>query len=120
MVKIVFIGDAPSKLNIDPNIPFVGAKCFPTLVKWINYLKPDYYIVMNSHNLAYNDKTLLTLWKNGFKLLVLGKKAEKRINDLNLAHCCWVLPHPSGLNRKLNDKNYVKWMLEETYSYVRE
>lgn len=45
MIKVVFVGDEPSKTNVSPDIAFVGAKCFNTVVQWIKELNPDYYVV---------------------------------------------------------------------------
>ncbi len=108
MIKIVFVGDEPSKTNVDPDIAFVGAKCFDRLVDWIAILKPDYYICLNSN--TDNDTFKIgRLAESNFKIVALGDKASKRLSDYDVEH--FKLPHPSGLNRKLNDKTYVEAQL---------
>lgn len=107
-MKVVFVGDEPSKTNIDPDIAFVGAKCFDRLIDWIAILKPDYYICLNSN--TDNDTFKIgRLAENNFKIVALGDKASKRLSDYDVEH--FKLPHPSGLNRKLNDKTYVEAQL---------
>ena len=116
MIKVVFVGDEPSKLNISENIPFVGAKCFKTLVEWIKFILPDYYVCLNSkHPLFFQD--IQDLANSGFKIIALGINASKVLKSYNLGH--HKMDHPSGLNRKLNDKHYTAEMLIKAFRYVR-
>jgi hypothetical protein len=114
MISVVFVGDEPSKSTYASDIPFVGAKCFKTLVCWINNLSPDYYICFNSREWDDREKAKF-LHAKGFKVVALGKMASKRLPDT--PHFC--LPHPSGLNRQLNDKEFVADRLQECYNYIR-
>lgn len=102
MIKVIFVGDEPSKTNIHDDIAFVGAKCFPTLVEWINIINPDYYICLNSNKGTDLDKILDLYHGEKFSVIALGNKAAKRLSKLGIGHR--KLPHPSGLNRALNDK----------------
>lgn len=43
---------------------------------------------------------------NGFKIVTLGRTAEKAVKMLGMDH--YSMPHPSGLNRQLNDKKFVE------------
>lgn len=101
MVKVVFVGDCPSKTNTHPEIAFVGAKCFNTLVEWIKQLPIDYYICFNSNDADLSLK-LDALTNEGFKVIALGNNASERLTAWKIEH--FKLPHPSGLNRILNDK----------------
>lgn len=116
MIKVVFVGDSPSALNISPEIPFVGAASFKRLVQWIKYIEPDYYIVLNSS--APQDKAkIIDLYANGFHVVCLGIKAFEQLPpDIG----SMVLPHPSGLNRKLNDTKFLDKKLHEAWNYVRD
>lgn len=104
MIKVVFVGDSPSNTNVHPEIAFIGAKCFNTLVEWIKQLPIDYYICFNSNDADLSLK-LDALTNEGFKVIALGNKASDRLTGWKIGH--YKLPHPSGLNRKLNDKRWV-------------
>lgn len=117
MIKVLFVGDKPSKFNVSSYIPFVGAKCFPRLVEWIRVINPDYYIVMNS-DLNWDMNQINILYKNGFKVVALGNKAASKLlaeTDIDF----FKLPHPSGLNRKTNNKAYIDRQLLLASKYVR-
>lgn len=115
MVNVVFVGDEPSDLNISPEIPFVGAKSFKRLVQWINYIKPDYYVVLNS-SASEDIVKILNLYNNGFKIITLGEKASKRLNGLvEFAG----LPHPSGRNLQVNDIAEMGIALGRAKDYVQ-
>jgi uracil-DNA glycosylase len=116
MVKIVFVGDQPSRKNVNDDIAFVGASCFPVVVDWLKKLSPDFYICINSNN-SDNLHAIKTLFNNNFKIIALGNKASERLENINVQH--FKMPHPSGLNRQLNDQEYVAKMLKNCYNYVQ-
>jgi uracil-DNA glycosylase len=49
------------------------------------------------------------------RIIALGKTAEKALTLLHIPHMA--MPHPSGLNRKLNDKTYVEQKIKELVEY---
>lgn len=117
MRKVVLVGDRPSLSNISPNIPFVGAKCFEVLVDWIATLKIDYYIVQNS--VDFDDlNNISLLYKNGFSVVALGNAASERLQAFKIAH--FKLPHPSGLNRQINDDHFIGEQLALCDEYLEE
>ena len=117
MVKIVFVGDEPSRTNIDKSIPFVGAKCFDTFINWVNKINADYYVVLNSN--TKNDlRKIKKLSEEDFKVIAIGKKASDRLYKYDIRHAR--LPHPSGLNRQLNDPSILNELLDETFQYLYE
>lgn len=117
MLKVVFVGDCPSKTNVHPEVAFVGSRSMKKLVKWINVLSPDYYLCVNS-NTESDIKKIESLYSNDkFKVVALGNNAAKRLKQKNVQHT--VLPHPSGLNRKLNDKNVEDRELHKAFQYIR-
>lgn len=116
MVKAVFVGDSPSKTNTHYSIAFVGAKCFNTLIIWIKAIQPDYYVVMNSDD-YWEIRKINRLHEEGFKVIALGQKSSSRLKKYNISH--YKMYHPSGLNRKLNNKKDVDNKLRECYRYVR-
>lgn len=115
MIKAVFVGDEPSKTNVSPDVAFVGAKCFPTVVKWIKELNPDYYVCLNSDTVSQLSD-ISKLAKAGFKVIAFGNKASERLVKWNVPHI--MMPHPSGLNRKLNDKQAMALELMTAHSYL--
>lgn len=113
---IVFVGDKPSKKNIDPSIPFVGTRSYKTLLDWIYKMNIDISQVKLC-NKDFIDGTYEDWY------IALGNEAEKALQEKVFWVWNWKtqfeekikphyfkLPHPSGLNRKLNDK---KWLESE-------
>ena len=49
--------------------------------------------------------------------VALGNEASAALTALKVPH--FKLPHPSGLNRKLNDKAYVDRVLRDCATYIR-
>ncbi len=117
MIKVVFVGDEPSSTNIRKDVAFVGAKCFNTLVEYISTLKPDYYICLNSGPEDL-DKILDLYHKGNFKVIALGNKAAERLANLGIGYR--KLPHPSGLNRQLNDKKQLTEQLIDVIAYIND
>lgn len=58
---------------------------------------------------------LYTISKGYKKVIALGNVASEALIKINVDH--FKLPHPSGLNRKLNDKKYVTRVLKECKEY---
>ena len=115
MLKVVFVGDEPSRTNIDKTIPFVGARCFNTFISWVNKFDVDYYIVLNSHTKTDLLK-VKKLVREGFKVLAVGRKASDRLYKFDVKH--EYIPHPSGLNRQLNDDRLSDLNLDNVFQYL--
>ena len=129
---IIFVGDKPSTKNIDPKVPFVGTKSYKTLLDWIARLDIDIsdtiivnsngvdkYPFSNDNNTAINfscPATSVDYDAELDKVIALGNNAASVLNGHLLPH--FKLPHPSGRNRKLNDKKYVKQVLKECKEWL--
>lgn len=50
------------------------------------------------------------------KIVALGKTAERALQMLGIEH--FAMPHPSGLNRKLNDPEYVAEKINGLREYL--
>lgn len=117
-MSILFLGDAPSKRNVDPKRAFIGASCWPRLLGWMTYMKldPNEVLLYNSDN-----ERGLAIAKEvkdkGGKIVAIGNNASNRLSALRIGH--FKLPHPSGLNRQINNKEYIDKMLKECYNYLR-
>lgn len=115
MSKVIFVGDEPSNKNTHPDVPFVGAKCFKKLVKWISFLRPRYYLCLNS-NTNNALEAVASLEATGFKIIALGNKASERL--CRIPH--HRMPHPSPQNRDLNDSEFESAALKEAYYYIHD
>jgi len=72
---------------------------------------------LNSNEMALASVSLLERIKriNPDRLVALGKSASNTLQKLNLKF--FEMPHPSGLNRKLNDKAYCDEKLSALKQY---
>ena len=117
---IIFVGDRPSKDNIDPNVAFVGTKSYKTLLEWIYKMDLDISeICMYNRN---DDE--LEFWFNlrnrrerAVSFIALGKEASKYLASDRVDNF-FELPHPSGLNRKLNDKKWLEEQLNKCKDFI--
>lgn len=123
-----FVGDEPSKKNKNPEIPFVGTKSYKTLLSWIADLEVNItdVVLTNRENIKVHNSgaveveltTLYTTIEKGDTVIALGDKASKYLKKINIDH--FKLPHPSGLNRKNNDKKWLSGELEKCRRYLNE
>lgn len=119
---VLFIGDRPSKHNVDKDTPFVGTRSYKTLLAWIYEMNVDISRVYmcNAYDADGNPSERLYGTNRNWKIVVLGENARKRLADQVFTHPVeyFVLPHPSGLNRKLNDKNKLKKLLIDCKEFI--
>lgn len=119
---IIFVGDEPSEHNIDPQVAFVGTKSYKTLLDWI------YKMNLSVTELCLYNRTCpdVTYWKDqqdkGYRSIVfiaLGRKAEIQLTK-NGIRSFFTLPHPSGKNFKLNDKEWLDEQLDNCVEYIKQ
>jgi len=118
---IIFVGDRPSKRNTDPKIAFAGTASEKRLFDWIIELDIFTYQAVNAYQL--NGRADIDSWIHLRKhmltpIVALGNNAAKALDLLKIPH--FKLPHPSGRNRKLNDKNYIAEELKKCKEWLRE
>lgn len=123
---VVFVGDKPSSKNADPRVPFVGTKSYSRLLEWIDKMgidiscialanKDDFFIATQKM-VVFETKTMkYRLCKND-KVVALGLAASKSLDSLGVGH--FTLPHPSGLNRQLNNNKFVEQKLQECMRWL--
>lgn len=70
--------------------------------------------VYKTSDIDYN--TLIDCAKGYSKIVALGNFASKALSKLNIEH--HAMPHPSGLNRNLNDPQYEALQLNECRKYL--
>jgi uracil-DNA glycosylase len=115
-VKVLFVGDKPSRLNAHSNIAFVGTPSFKNLRKWVEEMQILDFIAVNSQELDV--PFIVRAHVQGYLMVALGNNASKVLTIMGLDH--FKLPHPSPKNRKLNDKGFIASELQKCYSYLKE
>lgn len=107
MIKCIFVGDEPNA-QARTNTPFRHARCAERLNSWIDYLVDDHdYIIVNQCD-GPTDFSV--------PVVALGTKASKYLTKLLVPH--FVLLHPSGLNRQINDKAKLFLMLRACKAFL--
>lgn len=117
-MKVVFVGDRPSRLNDDPEVAFVGTPSFTNLCKWIAKMQISNFVMVNSYTHADTVEIFRQSNEGNRIFVALGNNASKRLKELNLDH--FKLPHPSPRNRLLNNRKYVDSELRKCYLYLKD
>lgn len=135
---IVFVGDKPSAKNISRDVPFVGTQSYKRLLEWFWKLDVD----VNDVVLINKDKAHQVMAANPTaKFVALGEEAYKTVTNVtvtfttvmypymapnekvktvtDLKFKCFKLPHPSGRNRKLNDKKWLDKELKKCKNWLK-
>lgn len=111
---ILFVGDTPSK-RTHPTIAFRGAACEARLAHWIALVAFDEpFILINRTDIEF-DRTLTMCLTTGVTIIALGLHARKALGSVG--H--FMLPHPSGRNRLLNDKVWLASQLHLCKNYIK-
>lgn len=121
-MRVLLVGANPSKKNLFSHVPFVGTKSEKVLNEWIEFLDLKNYTIINASDrvlekgekLQVGDFNIERLVRESEKhdvVIALGADASKACSLCAIEH--YKLPHPSGLNRQLNDKEYVNGRLKE-------
>lgn len=117
-MKVLILGQNPSKR---------GHKCgsHKRLYKWMDEWNLN---LVSFDNVSqkfgrFNKKDvdsqyLAETCKGYSKILTLGRNAGEVLNSLGINH--FGLPHPSGLNRKLNDKSYETTWVAMAKIHIQE
>jgi hypothetical protein len=118
---IIFVGDKPSKQNLSLDTPFVGTQSYKRLLEWIWEMDVDINLVKLCNRQDPGYKKYVALYKyfgEKVKVVALGKNAAKDLSaDLGEGNF-HELPHPSGLNRVINDKSLMKQKLKECREWL--
>lgn len=120
MRKILLVGDKPSKKNLDPRIAFVGTPSYKTLQKWLQVMVPEKADIVAINRVDPGFTThLISCSLEGRKIIACGEEAAKALVNYGVVNF-FRLPHPSGRNRKLNDKKYVEAILLKCKAWIEE
>lgn len=121
-MKILVVGMNPS------NKPTLGSKqnaSFKKLESWMDFIGVKHFSFTNTFDDPSEAKLskvdfqrLCQLTQDYDKIIALGGFVSTALNRINAAH--FKMPHPSPLNRQLNDKQYEKQILTNCREYVYE
>lgn len=127
---VLFVGSNPSKKNLHRRKAFEGTQSGIRLMSWIKFLGIGRAHAVNvSHRIGkitFQENEIHFVcreiakfsWRahGGFSVVALGKAASKALASREIPH--FTLPHPSGLNRKLNDHSYVESELRKCQKFI--
>jgi hypothetical protein len=113
-MKVVFVGDRPKARN---KHAFQDAGCLGKVTRWAKEIGAS-EVHMTNRVLRRMPKEVLKLMKREFKVVALGRAAEKTLNRLKVPH--YPMSHPSGRNRLLNDASYEKFMIDDCRRWLSE
>lgn len=123
---IYIIADKPTKDNISQQIPLVGTSSYRTLLGWIGIMDIDITRVRlyNQVDGPFNNIMAQTSLNRAIQLrqicvIALGQKAATYLRKAGIQTYS-TLPHPSGRNRVLNDRTFVKGRLDSCKKFVYE
>ncbi len=117
---IIFVGDRPSKRNTDPKIAFASTASEKRLFKWIVDLNIGTYQAVNTYSVDGRADTESWIYLRkcmSVPMIALGNNASKALNMLGIPH--FKLPHPSGRNRKLHNKEWINSELKKCAEWLK-
>ena len=114
-MKVLIVGDEPSK-QTDPKVTFKGAACEKRLMQWIKDLGITEYELINRTHPDFDLIRFRYRWGWNMPIIALGNNASKALGPY---YDHFKLPHPSGRNRKINNKQYLVSILNECRLYLR-
>lgn len=110
--SLLIVGESPAKA--DPEGVLANSQSGRRLEKWLDYLGVDLlYRVekVNAYDAEGKAADLTEKLQSVDAVLALGTKAEKVCKRERTDTIC--LPHPSGLNRRLNDQAWLESRLNQ-------
>jgi hypothetical protein len=118
MQDVIVVGINPSSGKQNKTSPSIKK-----LNCWMDSFGIDYYSFTNvihqtgAYKQSFVDKNALLCYIKGYKkVIALGPFVSKTLNSIGVDH--YTMPHPSPLNRQLNDKEYEAMKLEECKKFM--
>ncbi len=125
-MRILVVGQNPKRVG---ELPFHGTKSMKTIIAWLKLGLPfsdtPYDVSWVNASLKPGKVTdrdvdpLLSVSVgrvNADKIVAFGAYASRALGTVNVDH--FKAPHPSGMNRKLNDPLYVAEFLIRLRQYL--
>lgn len=109
---LLIVGESASKQDPD-GVLSLGSQSGRRFAQWLQILDPEGHYETSYINALKDGKVqrreLEQACKGADAVVTLGSVAADKLTDIT-PHF-WMLPHPSGLNRLLNDPLYVEYKL---------
>jgi len=112
---IVFVGDRPSSRNKSKYVAFVGTPSYRRLLEWIYIMDVDISECLTCNT---TDPWAYDQIMQADKVIALGRVAQKFVRQFR--EDFFRMPHPSPLNRHLNDEVFVRRCLKDCKVYLTE
>ena len=112
------MGDKPSSKNADHDVAFVGTKSHRRINEWLEEILEEEadVILINRIDPAFSQH-LIYATLNNYRIIALGEEAATALMQHGVVNY-FKLPHPSGRNRKLNDKKFVSDILQKCKNWL--
>jgi len=132
MLKVLLIGSNPS-VSSGSNLAFLpDTKSGKILQEWVSNIDADFeFTNVHQHKTDHNKPLSKKMIKDSLeslksaidyinpdRVVALGKTAETALKMLEIDFLS--MPHPSGLNRQLNDKNFKEQKIKELAKYCTQ
>lgn len=118
MTRVLLVGINPSSK------PFRKGCSLDKMNVWMESLGFYHYSFSNvipyegEYKIKNVDTNFVQSFSKGYdKVIALGGFASRALSMSGIQH--YTLPHPSPLNRKLNDKEYEKQVIEECREWLK-
>ncbi len=106
-------------VGLTPSRRYGKSPTVKNLKKWLETLEVQYSSFSNLY-LYPGDKlslaSIISVSSDYSKIIALGNKVSEVLTLAGINH--FKMPHPSGLNRKLNDPKYVHEQLQACKNYL--
>lgn len=133
-MRIAIVGSNPSQASSGTSPFLPGTRSREVINRWLieaNICRSELYLEFHNiadyvtkNNRALNKSEIInqiphikSKLQGCWKVVALGKTAEKALTIAGIEHLA--LPHPSGLNRKLNDPRYVQECIDKLREYAK-
>lgn len=114
-MKILVVGLNPSRKHGQSPTLKALYQWFDTLgIRYASFINlyEGYQIIGSASQAEYINR----ISKEYDRILALGQDVSRALTSMGIHH--FRLPHPSGLNRQMNDKKYVHDQLEACKNYL--
>lgn len=119
--RVMFVGDKPNpKKNVSMDVAFVGTTSYKTLLDWVYKMDLDLNLVsmLNAYDVQGQPQVLPSDIRK-YKVIALGEECVSVLNKVP-GLVFFKLPHPSGLNKSLNNKKQLSERLVKCRKWIYE